>query len=208
MSARARWLLAGVIVAAAAVIALWPRSHDDPARSAPPAGPDLAAARAAAGLAPCLLARPVDPTAALAGVRLRCLADGSTVDLAGALGGGRPVLVNVWATWCEPCRDELPVLAAYAAEPGAVPVVGIAVQSPEADALALLTRLGVRFANIADPDRAAVRALKVPDALPASYVIESDGSVQFVTDPRLFRSVEAVRQAVARYVPPDGSGRP
>jgi thiol-disulfide isomerase/thioredoxin len=199
-----RWLLAGLIVAVAAVIALWPRSQDPPAGSGAPPGPDLAAARAAAGLAPC--AAGTGP-GALAGVRVRCLANGSAVDFAGVL-AGRPVLVNVWATWCEPCRDELPVLAAYAAEPTAVAVVGLAVQSPEADALALLTRLGVRYPNVADPDGAAVRALKVPDALPASYVIETDGTVHFVTDPRLFRSVDAVRQTVARYVPPDGSGRP
>ena len=203
MSGRARWLLAGLIVAAAAVIALWPRSHDVPAGSGAPPGSDLAAARAAARLAPCA-ASGAGPSA-LSGVRLECLADGSTVDLAGAL-GGRPVLVNVWATWCEPCRDELPVLAAYTAEPKAVAVVGLAVRSPEVDALTLLARLGVRYPNIADPDGAALHALKAPDALPASYVIESDGTVHFVTDPRLFRSVEAVRQTVARYVPPDGSG--
>jgi thiol-disulfide isomerase/thioredoxin len=204
VSVPVRWLLTGLVVAAAAVVALWPRSHDVPAQTAPPR-PDLSAARQAAGLAPCTGSGP--GPAALAGVRLVCIGDGSTVDLGAAL-GGRPMLVNVWATWCEPCRDELPVLAQYAGTPGAVSVVGIAVQSPEADALGLLSRLGVRYANLADPDRAAMRALKVPDALPASYVIGSDGSVHFVSDPRLFRSVDAVRQAVARYVPPDGNGRP
>ena len=72
----------------------------------------------------------------------------------------------------------------------------------------LLARLGVRYPNVADSNGDAVRALRVPDALPASYVIDSGGTVHFVTDPRLFRSVEAVQQAVARFVPPNGSGRP
>jgi thiol-disulfide isomerase/thioredoxin len=201
MTVRTRWLAAGLIVAAAVVIALWPRSSEAPRT----ASPDLAGVRSAAALAPCTERNPAVPS--LAGTRLECLADGKTVDLGGAL-AGRGALVNVWATWCEPCKEELPVLAGYAEEPGAVPVVGVAFQSPAKDALELLTRLGIRFANLADPEGAAVRALRAPDALPASYVIGTDGSVHLVTDPRLFRSVEAVRQAVARYVPPDGSGTP
>lgn len=204
MTVRTRWLLAGLIVVAAAAIALWPRSGDTPA---PSLAPDLGPARAAAALTPCAPQASVVPAGLnqLAGTKVECLADGTTVDLAGTL-AGRPALVNVWATWCEPCRDELPVLAGYAAEPGAVPVVGLALRSPPRDALELLTRLGVRFANLSDPEGAAVRALRAPDALPASFVIGSDGSVNLVTDPRLFRSVDAVRQAVARYVPLNGSG--
>jgi thiol-disulfide isomerase/thioredoxin len=206
MSNRARWLVVGVIVVAATVVALWPRSGDAP--GSPPARPepDLTAARARAALAPCT--RAPDPVPAgmaeLSGVRVGCLADGSTVDLAET--AGRPVLVNVWATWCEPCRAELPLLAGYAAGPDAVPVLGLAVQSPPADALDLLADLGVRFVNLDDPDGAAQRALRVPNALPASYVIGTDGTVHFVTEPRLFRSVDQVRQTVARYLPPDGSG--
>jgi thiol-disulfide isomerase/thioredoxin len=126
------------------------------------------------------------------------------VDFAAAV--GRPALVNVWATWCEPCKEELPILAEYAAGSGAVPVVGLAVQSDAAGALDLLAALNVRFANVIDTDGSATAALKLRDALPASYVIGSDGTVHLVTDPRPFRSVDQVRQTVARYLPPQGNG--
>lgn len=206
MSVRVRWLVVALIVATAAVVALWPRDGADPPAAAPAA--DLTATRAAAALAACQTAPAVpDTLAALSGTRVECLADGRPLDLAEAVAAG-PVLVNVWATWCQPCREELPVLAAYAAQPGAVRVVGLAVQSTPADALELLIALGVRFGQLWDPDGAAMRALRVPDALPASYLVGPGGSVRFVNDPRLFRSADEVRQTVARYVPPDGSGRP
>jgi thiol-disulfide isomerase/thioredoxin len=199
VSVRVRWLVAGLIVAAAVAVAVWPRSGPAPAS---PAAPDLGPARANAALRPCPPASGPVPggLTALSKVRVECLADGSAVDLGAVLAAGRPVLVNLWATWCQPCKEELPVLAAYAAEPGAAPVVGLAVRSEPAGALDLLAALRVRFANLLDPDGAAVRALKVPDALPASYVIGSDGTVHFISDPRLFRSVDQVRETVAGYL--------
>lgn len=202
MTNAARWSIAGLALVVAAVIAIWPR-HDDPAPEQPPA-PDLAAARADAALPPCPQAN-ADPPAglrALSGVRAACLADGSTVDLARAL-GDRPVLVNVWATWCAPCKEELPLLAKYAAEPDAAPVVGLAVQSTQADALELLGSLGVRLPTLVDSgsatDSATARALKLPAGLPASYVVGTDGDVRLVSDPRVFGSVDQVRAAVTTY---------
>jgi thiol-disulfide isomerase/thioredoxin len=107
------------------------------------------------------------------------------------------VLVNVWATWCPPCKEELPVLAEYAAQPDAIDVVGLAVQSRQADALELLAALDVRLPTLFDEDGAAERALRVPKALPASYLIGADGSVVKVSEPLVFRSADEVRQAVA-----------
>jgi len=46
-------------------------------------------------------------------VALEALAGGDTVNLA-QVEGGRPLVVNLWATWCPPCRRELPMLAAAA----------------------------------------------------------------------------------------------
>ena len=198
MTSAARWSILGLVLVVAAVIAIWPR-HDDPAAARPdtPPAPDLAAARADAGLPSCRTSSGPRP-AALSDVHAQCLADGSTVDLARTLAGG-PVLVNVWATWCAPCKEELPLLAKYAAEPDAVPVVGLAVQSGQADALELLGALGVRLPTLADADGSAGRALKLPAGLPASYVVGADGTVRLVSDPRLFRSVDQIRAAVASY---------
>jgi thiol-disulfide isomerase/thioredoxin len=223
MSSRVRWLVAVLIVVLAAVVALWPRGGDDTGPPVADPAPDLTAARVNAALAPCptkdllagssidtedlLAGSSIDTEDLLAGTRVECLADGQVIDMAVAL-SARPVLVNVWATWCQPCREELPVLAAYAAEPGAVRVVGLAVQSTPADALELLAALRVRLGQLWDPAGAAQRALKVPDALPATYLIASDGTVHFVNDPRLFRSADQVRQTVARYLPPNGSSSP
>jgi thiol-disulfide isomerase/thioredoxin len=192
----ARWSIVGLVLVVAAVIAIWPREHGT-APPAPSPAPDVAAARADAALPPCPAQSGTRP-ATLSGVRARCLADGSEVDLGHALAGG-PVLVNVWATWCAPCKEELPLLAKYAAEPGAVPVVGLAVQSSQADALDLLHALEVRLPTFADQDGSAGRALKLPAGLPASYVVGADGSVRLVSNPRLFESVAAIRAAVATY---------
>lgn len=193
MTSAARWSLAGLVLVIAAVVAIWPRGEDPPAE--PPA-PDLTGARAEAALEPCPSGDARGPES-LATVDVGCLADGSTVDLADTLAGG-PVLVNVWATWCQPCREELPLLADYAAEEGAVPVVGLVVQSAEGDALRLLDELDVRLPTVLDRDGTASKALRLPVGLPATYLVDAEGTVRLVDEPRLFRTVEEIRLAVGR----------
>lgn len=190
MRNRWRWAVAGLVVVAGLAIALWPRGNHDEQ------GPDLTAARASAALQPC----PAGGAAAgqLGNVAATCLATGGRLDLAAALGRGEPTLINLWATWCEPCKTEMPVLAKYAVEPGAARVVGVAVQSDQGQALELLTALHVHYPNLFD-DGAVADALRAPKTLPASYVVAADGAVRFVGDPRLLRSVDDVRAAVARY---------
>jgi thiol-disulfide isomerase/thioredoxin len=194
----ARWSIAAVILMIAAVVAIWPRSdpatEPGPGPAAAPASsaPDLTAARAEAGLPEC--ATGGRGPAGLRGIAAECLADGESVDIASALQG--PVLVNLWATWCEPCKDELPVLAEYARQPGAVGVVTLAVESRPADALELLTRLGVRLPALLDERGRAKRELRAA-VLPASYLVAADGTVTLIEDPRLFRSVDEITRAVA-----------
>jgi thiol-disulfide isomerase/thioredoxin len=186
----------------AVVVALWPRgngsSPGEPAIGPAPA--DLSAARARAGLQPCPPPAPGASVAGpLAGVRATCLGDGSTVDIGAGL-AGRPVLINVWATWCQPCREELPVLQAYSAAPDAIVVLGVQVRSDVAGGLDLLASLGVRFPSVHDADDAVSTALRLPNYLPVSYVVGADGAVRRVDPPTPFSSPDQVRQTVQRYL--------
>lgn len=204
-------ILSTVVVAALAVlgiVALWPRAQPGPPDAGPPAvttatDADLAPLRAAAALAPCPAAS--SPAGSsnpaigpLTGVAVPCLGAPGTVDLATAL-AGRPALLNVWASWCRPCRTELPALAAYAARPGAVPVVGIDVQDDPRSALAMLRDLGVTFPSVTDPDDRLRAALAIPPVLPVSYVVRADGTVVRVDPPTPFASADEVAAAVERF---------
>ena len=104
------------------------------------------------------------------------------VDAAGAERGleeyrGRVVVLNFFATWCAPCRDEMPSLDRLAERlAGDLAVVGIATD-PEGPALYVpfLAELGVDdIAVLGDPRLESYKALKVP-GLPATLVLDRQG---------------------------------
>ena len=93
---------------------------------------------------------------------------------------GAPLtLVNVWATWCGPCRDEFPELQAiheaYAAR--GLRVVGVSVDHGDAEGIAAFVQAeGATFTIAHDPD-GAVRETFMSLGVPESYLIAPDGTL-------------------------------
>jgi thiol-disulfide isomerase/thioredoxin len=113
------------------------------------------------------------PPLALAGIH-----GGKRVDVPGAY-AGRPLLINVWASWCAPCIREMPELQRFAAQQGGngVQVVGIALD--DADAVrAFLEQVPVSYPVLLDtpgPADAGVRLGNPKGVLPYSVLVSDDG---------------------------------
>ncbi|MGI5503533.1 TlpA family protein disulfide reductase [Lentzea sp. CA-135723] len=185
MNNRTRWLVVVLVLGVAGVVALWPRDESPAPPTPSRPAQDVAALRGQAQLRPCV-------PGAQDGVGVTCLGDGTRTAL--ALRG--PLLINFWATWCQPCQEELPVLDSYAKQPGAVPVVPVLVESREADGLELLARLGVRLPSVHDEADELRRKVKAPKSLPATYYVSADGQVRQITDPPYFTAPDQVEKAV------------
>lgn len=209
-----RWVLVAVVLVGALVVALWPGWR----QSSPPAvpsstdairgaAPSIDQLRFRAALQPCPSA-PGDMVrrrGPLSGLVLPCLGQPATVDLAAAL-AGRAALLNLWGPLCQPCTQELPALAAYAAEPNAVVVLGVEVQQLPAAALDELAALDVHYPSVSDPEGRLRAALHAPPVIPLTYLVSADGTVHQLNPPEVMRSAEQVRAVVARYLGPGASG--
>jgi cytochrome c biogenesis protein CcmG/thiol:disulfide interchange protein DsbE len=90
----------------------------------------------------------------------------------------RVSLVNVWASWCVPCRTENPLLVELA-EAGIVPIYGINYKDDPEEALAFLDELGDPFARIGT-DRSGRAAIDWGVyGLPETFVIDADGRIAY-----------------------------
>lgn len=106
---------------------------------------------------------------------LSCLGGGPEVNLSSLDG---PLVINLWATWCGPCRDELPYYQQLHEEAGdTVQVLGIDFQDtqPEA-ALELIRETGVTFPQLTDP-AGYVREPFGVRGLPGVVLVDKRGSI-------------------------------
>lgn len=108
-------------------------------------------------------------------LRLPCLVGGEEVALDDL--GGRPVLVNLWASWCAPCRDEMPLLqAAYERYGDRVAFLGVNTEDTRSAAVSLLSDLSVTYAHVVDQEKALLTELAAP-GLPVTLAVAVDGRV-------------------------------
>jgi cytochrome c biogenesis protein CcmG/thiol:disulfide interchange protein DsbE len=117
-------------------------------------------------------------------ISLAAFGSGRPLDL-GSLEG--PTVVSVWASWCGPCRKELPQFQAFSQKyAGKVAVVGVDFQDTRQDAArALIRQTGVRYPLYTDPG-GKIRA----SALPELILVDAKGKVAY----RQYVQIQSVAQ--------------
>ena len=91
---------------------------------------------------------------------------------------GQTVVLNFWATWCGPCRQEIPEFAAFHEDHPQVAMYGINVDEGASSAkiAAISKRLGVNYTVLMDPGGATSRDYGV-NGLPTTFVLDGEGHI-------------------------------
>ncbi|HXF66781.1 MAG TPA: TlpA disulfide reductase family protein [Burkholderiales bacterium] len=115
---------------------------------------------------------------------------------------GKVVLVNFWATWCAPCREEMPSIQRLkdrlAGRPFAVLAVNL--DEPEERVRRFLAQTKLDFTILLDQEKRAARAWQVR-ILPASFVIGADGKIRYTLVGDLDWGHELVVNRIAELLP-------
>ncbi|MDK3257344.1 TlpA family protein disulfide reductase [Blastococcus capsensis] len=141
---------------------------------------DGAPAAAPSTAVPDLVACPEQPEAAAAGAqRLPALAfecpGGGSLDLARA--PGAPMVVNLWGSWCPPCREEMPVLQEFAELAGdEVRMLGVISKDGLPQAASFAEDAGVTFPSAFDGDGELMAELGI-NVLPFTYFVDAGGAL-------------------------------
>ncbi|HJC27918.1 MAG TPA: TlpA family protein disulfide reductase [Candidatus Dietzia intestinipullorum] len=220
MSASVRWSIVALVAVVGVVVALLSTmgGDDDSGQTAgstdPAAAPPVGApmedephtvvdpdTRAAAELPQCRdSAEPATTGGPVSGLMVRCMDDGSTTTL-GKVQSGKPMMVNMWAYWCEPCRRELPAIQEAQEELGdSVQVVISHTDPSETKGLDTLQALGIEdMISVSDHDEELPGILGAPPVLPLTVFVHPDGTVEHVLIEPMY-SEQDVLDAVSEHL--------
>ena len=141
--------------------------------------PQLRQLKEQAGVEPCVPGRGGEVAGGLPDVTLACFGGGPDVTLSSLRG---PMVVNLWASWCGPCREEMPILQSFHEQYGdRVPVLGIDWQDVQTTAaMELVVETGVTYPLLADPDTLLGTVDGMPvRGLPGIVLLDADGRVAY-----------------------------
>jgi thiol-disulfide isomerase/thioredoxin len=140
--------------------------------------PELRQMKARAGVEDCEPSRGKPVAGGLPAVTLPCFGGGPAVDL-GSLRG--PLVVNLWASTCGPCRQEMPILQGFHEQYGdRVQVIGIDYQDVQTEAaMDLVLQTGATYPLLADPQSELSGAAPFPvlRGLPFLALVDAEGRV-------------------------------
>ena len=108
---------------------------------------------------------------------------------------GKPALVNFWASWCDPCKEEAPDLKRFDAEFGdQATLVGVDWGDAAGNAREFIAKSGWTYPILRDPTQKVGTAYGL-NGLPTTFVLDSDGDiVRTLQGPQ---TISSLRQAVA-----------
>jgi len=93
---------------------------------------------------------------------------------------GHPVVINKWASWCGPCRAELPILQQVATERGKeIAFVGVNARDKRPAAERFIAQYPAPYPSYEDPGETIARELKAPSNFPVTLFVDKDGKTVF-----------------------------
>jgi peroxiredoxin len=116
---------------------------------------------------------------------------------------GKVVLVNFWATWCEPCREEMPSMNRLRASLAGRPFEVLAVNLGESESRIkrFVEQLPLEFTVLMDRDSAAAKAWRAR-VLPMSFLVGPDGRIRYYVVGEIDWTQEHVRKTIQDMLPP------
>ena len=107
-------------------------------------------------------------------IELLCLGDGSVIDLKSLRG---PMMLNIWGSWCEPCKAEIPYLREfYDKYNDQVQLVGLDVEEPNKEAARpFIESHGFIWPSLFDPDGRTRSVIGM--GVPVTWFIDADGKI-------------------------------
>lgn len=120
---------------------------------------------------------------------------------------GKVVLVNFWATWCVPCREEMPSMNRLRQSLAGQPFEVLAVNLGESESRIrrFAGEWSMEFPALLDRDSAVARAWGAR-MLPMSFIVGPDGRIRYSVLGELDWSSDAARRAITALLPPKGKG--